>query len=374
MRKTTTILLLLLVSTMLSAQSMTREQAASVADSLVRQWRTTIVKANAAELNSGIIRHDSLSMPFRVKLFGQKPEGGYPLYISMHGGGNAPKQVNDEQWQNQIMLYTPKCGYYISPRAPWDDWNMWFRPGIDELFERLITTLVAGGFVNPDKVYLMGYSAGGDGVWRLAPRLADHWAAASMMAGHPGESSVVNMMNTPFSVWCGALDSSYDRNTLCAQRGAILDSLSTAHPSRYVHETHIVPGKPHWMDRVDTVAVEWMAQYVRNSAPSDIVWRQEEVTRPRFYWLSVNPSSAKQGMTVRASIKGNVITISECDYPSLTVWLNDRLVNLDKPVTIRTPKRTLFKGKLLRSADTMSQSLALFNDPSFVYSAKVEVQ
>jgi dienelactone hydrolase len=27
--------------------------------------------------------------------------------------------------------------------------------------------------VNPNKVYVMGYSAGGDGVWRLAPRMAD---------------------------------------------------------------------------------------------------------------------------------------------------------------------------------------------------------
>ena len=39
--------------------------------------------------------------------------------------------------------------------------------------------------VNPNKVYLLGYSAGGDGVYQLAPRMADRWAAAAMMADSP---------------------------------------------------------------------------------------------------------------------------------------------------------------------------------------------
>jgi poly(3-hydroxybutyrate) depolymerase len=44
--------------------------------------------------------------------------------------------------------------------------------------------------VNPDKVYLLGYPAGGDGVWQLAPRMADRFAAAAMMAGHPNGASL----------------------------------------------------------------------------------------------------------------------------------------------------------------------------------------
>ena len=37
--------------------------------------------------------------------------------------------------------------------------------------------------VDSDRVYLMGYSAGGDGVYQVAPRMADRFAAAAMMAG-----------------------------------------------------------------------------------------------------------------------------------------------------------------------------------------------
>ena len=35
-----------------------------------------------------------------------------------------------------------------------------------------------------------------------------------MMAGHPGESSQVNLMHVPYMIWMGALDSAYSRHTL----------------------------------------------------------------------------------------------------------------------------------------------------------------
>lgn len=115
----------------------------------------------------------------------------------MHGGGECPPEVNDGQWVNQIYLYEPAEGVYIAPRAPWNTSDLWHRKGLDELLEDVIRACVVFEGVNPNKVYLLGYSAGGDGVWRLAPRMADKWAAASMMAGHPGEASQVNLMNTP---------------------------------------------------------------------------------------------------------------------------------------------------------------------------------
>ena len=51
------------------------------------------------------------------------------------------------------------------------------------------------GDVDPNRVYIMGYSAGGDGVYQLAPRMADRWAAAAMMAGHPNDASPLGLRN-----------------------------------------------------------------------------------------------------------------------------------------------------------------------------------
>ena len=56
-------------------------------------------------------------MPFFYKIFGEKPKGGRSLWISMHGGGNAPAALNDSQYENQKRLYQPAEGIYLAPRA-----------------------------------------------------------------------------------------------------------------------------------------------------------------------------------------------------------------------------------------------------------------
>ena len=292
----------------------------------------------------------------------------------MHGGGSAPTEVNDQQWRNQIVLYAPKEGVYVAPRAPFDDWNMWFRPQMDAFFQQLIAAAVAEMGVSPDKVYLLGYSAGGDGVWRMAPRMADRWAAASMMAGHPGEASQLNLRNVPYMIWMGENDGAYNRNRLAVEKGAVMDSLQAADPEGYVHETHIISGKGHWMERVDTAAIAWMAKYRRNAVPERVVWRQEETVRPSMYWLKVDASEARPGMQIVASRKGNRIIVERCDYPFFTLCLNDEVADLDKPVIVEYNGRRLLKKRVRRSADIIARSLRERQDPRLVFSAELEVK
>lgn len=316
---------------------------------------------------------DGLKMPFEYKVFGKCPADGRSLYISMHGGGSAPTQVNNQQWFNQIHLYNPAEGIYVAPRAPWDDWNMWFKPGLDAFFEALIQTAVVEMRVNPDKVYLLGYSAGGDGVWRMAPRMADHWAAASMMAGHPGEASQVNLYHVPFMIWMGEQDAAYNRNTLAAEKGEVMDSLQNLYPNGYIHETHIIANKGHWMERADTLAVEWMPRFVRDSLPKHIRWRQEQVIRPALYWLAIEPEDAKEGMHVEAKIKGNEITILSCDYPKVRIYLNDDLLDLDKPVKVVYKREILAEQKLNRTLAVLASSLAKRGDKRMIFSTYIDV-
>ena len=317
---------------------------------------------------------DGLQMKFDYRVFGELPEDGRSLFISMHGGGNAPEALNTQQWKNQIRLYEPREGVYVAPRAPWDDWNMWFKPGLDEFFDALIQTAVVEMEVNPDKVYLLGYSAGGDGVWRMAPRMADRWAAASMMAGHPGDVSQVNLRNVPFMIWMGENDGAYDRNKLAVEKGRVMDSLQQAEPEGYIHETHIVKGKGHWMDRADTAAIAWMTKYKRNALPKKIVWRQEEVMRPFMYWLGVDLETARPGMAVVAELSGNEIKIEACDYPKLRIYLNDRMVDMDKPVKVTYKGKVLFEKKLARTAKCMARTLCERGDSELVFSGYVEVE
>ena len=353
---------------------MNREASEAARDRVISNWRHEQQAVLRNNIETSCITQDTLLMRYTATIYGEEPTDGRSLWISMHGGGNAPTVLNDSQWENQKVLYQPAEGVYVAPRAPWDDWDMWFKPPIDSMFEELIRTMVIYNNVNPDKVYLMGYSAGGDGVWRMAPRMADHWAAASMMAGHPGDVNLLSLRNLPFMIWCGGNDVAYDRNTLDAKRGLQMDSLQRTDPEGYIHSTHILPGKPHWMDLEDKAALPWMAQYRRNPYPKTIAWVQGDRNRTHFYWLAVPESEAKKGSIVRASIKGNTITIDTKDYTSATIYLNDELVNLDKPVVIKHGKKTVFKGMLSRTEENLRTSLAERGDPSYCFPARVEVK
>lgn len=367
-------ILFTLITLPLSAQHLTKAQALQEAQTLATQWIADTQTRYHQAWQDHTLTINGKTMPFWHTTFGEKPADGYSLFISLHGGGNAPSQLNDSQWENQKVLYQPKNSVYLVPRAPYDDWDMWFKPDLDSFYTTLIQMCVAYLDVNPDKVYLIGYSAGGDGVWRMAPRMADTWAGASMMAGHPGDVSLLNLRNTPFMVWCGALDSAYNRNRECTLRGLELDSLHTQDPNGYLHETHIVAGKPHWMDLTDAAALPWLQQYQRNPYPTHIVWRQEEVTHPHFYWLTAPTDQLQRGKTVRLTLQGNTVTIQQCDYTQLTLHFNDQMVNLDKPITIRHNGKTLFKGKLPRTLTNLQTTLAERGDLRYMFPAQVTLQ
>lgn len=353
------------------AQGLSRKQAQQVQAELVDEWMTEMRRKTEGIGTNQSVQRDDRTMPLHWQVFGEKPTGGYSLYISLHGGGNTAHQVNDSQWRNQWRLYAPQGAVYVCPRAPYDDWDMHFKPGLDEFYRDIILYAVTHLGVNANRVYVMGYSAGGDGVWRLAPRMADTWAAASMMAGHPGDVSLLNLRNTPFMVWCGALDAAYDRNKRCAERIQELDSLQHATPGGYVHEGHIVEGMGHWMEQTDTAAVSWMARHERNPYPHDIVWRQEEVLHHDFYWISVPDNEMQRGREVRLHVKGNGIYIERCDYRRIALGLADELVNLDKPVSIYLDGKRIMKRKLERSRDTMDKWLRLKGDPNYACPAEV---
>lgn len=346
------------------------EEAAMIIDSM---W----IAKSAKELNEQwkklTISDDSLQLACACRDFGPMPKDGRSLYISLHGGGECPKDVNDGQWMNQIYLYQLPEGLYVAPRAPWNTWNMWHRKGLDGLFEDLIRACVVFEGVNPNKVYLLGYSAGGDGVWRMAPRMADKWAAASMMAGHPGNASQENLINLPFMIWMGENDTAYDRNILAREKGVVLDSLAVANPGKYIHSTHILKDKGHWMDSEDAGAISWMAQYRRNPYPKQIVWRQEEVVRKNFYWLSAPEEELGHGKKVVVSIEGNIIDIRQCDYSRIRIYLNDNMVNLDKKVTVMYKGKKIAKKKLKRTIANMYRSLNEHNDRSYAFPCFIDI-
>ena len=361
-------------SDLASKETLTAEEVQTYMAALQQTWKDAVKAAYEESFNAGKIIIGQKKMPVWWTTFGKTPEGGRSLVISLHGGGGAPAATNNQQWENQKKLYQPTDAVYLCPRAIQDTWDLHFVNEADAFYDAIIRYAVSALDVNPNKVYIMGYSAGGDGVWRLGPRMADHWAAASMMAGHPGDVRLESLRNTPFAIWCGALDAAYDRNKECAARIAEMDALQAKDPEGYIHDGHIVAGKEHWMDLEDKAAVPWMQKFTRNPYPNKVVWVQGDAMKENFYWLGVRKDEAEKGKMLVASVKDNTVTIEKSDYTKVTVYLNDTLVNLDEPVKIVFGEKVLFEGTLKRTPQNMLSTLNTRGDLSYIFPALIEVK
>lgn len=317
---------------------------------------------------------DKLVMKFEYITYGVKPTAGWDLYISMHGGGGAPPQVNESQWRNQIRLYKPEQGIYLAPRAPTDNWNLWHEAHMDEFFDLLIRSAVVTMDVNPNRVYIMGYSAGGDGVYQMAPRMADRWAAAAMMSGHPNGVSPLNLRNIGFTLHAGELDSAYNRNKVAAEWKEMLAKLHADDPGGYANECVVHKGLGHWMNLTDAVAVPWMAGFTRNPYPDRVVWRRDDLRKTSFYWLAMPDSEKQGGAEVVAERKNQDISILRCSgIEKLTLRFNDRMLDLDKPVRVLQNGKPLFEGVLPRTVATLAKTLEGRSDRDLMFCSEVTV-
>src|SRR5262249_29453263 len=129
--------------------------------------------------------------PYTLKTVGNRPANGWALFIAMHGGGGVQKEVNDRQWQIMQGYYRDhpeQGGYlYLALRAPNDNWNGFYDGGIYPLIGNLVQQFLLFGEVNPNKVFIMGYSHGGYGAFAIGPKMPDRFAAIHASAAAPAD-------------------------------------------------------------------------------------------------------------------------------------------------------------------------------------------
>ncbi len=353
--------------------SFSKEDAPRVVQVIAEQVVSKDVDQRVKELKIRSLRYEDKTLKWLTKTFGDAPADGRSLWISMHGGGGAPAKVNDGQWQNQIRLYQPKEGIYVAPRAPTNTWNLWHQGHIDPMFNRLIENMIMLNGVNPNKVYLMGYSAGGDGVWQLAPRMADRFAAASMMAGHPNEAKLDGLRNLPFGLFMGENDNAHKRSEVAQERAKQLVELDKADPKGYTHMSRIYPDMGHWMKLKDAESLPWMAKFQRRTWPDKIVWYQDDVTHDRFYWLQLPEGKAEKGKRIVASVDGQMVKLTGDVPKGIQLLLNDEWIDIDQEiqVSVNDAKPKTYKAK--RSADVVRQALESRLDPSAAPTAVIVV-
>lgn len=362
--------------------ALTKADASTARQLLVADYDAQLKATRAGEMGATesqpkTITAGGVSMKYYRAERGKKPAGGWNLFISMHGGGDADKATNDSQWDNQLALvdgYDPKDAIWVAPRAPTDEWNMWFREHMDALFERLIANFIAFEGVDPNHVYLNGYSAGGDGAYQMGPRMADAWAGVGMSAGHPNDASPLSLRNTAFAIHVGGDDTSFDRNKKAAEWGMQLDELGAADTGGYIHQWQVHAGLPHWMELEDAVSIPFLQQHARDPLARKVVWRQQKALRSSFYWLAVDAADTKAESEITASYTGQTLSIDSAQsVKRVTLRVSDAMIDLDRPVTVKYGAKELFLGTISRTIGVLYRTLERRGDPALMFAGEVRV-
>ncbi len=352
----------------LDGEKLTSKRASAVAEKLWNAKERALRSTHKDAHERRVVEHGELSMPYWYTVYGDAQVGDRSLWISMHGGGGAPPTVNTRQWENQKKLYTLEEGVYLAPRAPTDTWNLWHQHHIDPMFEELVEHMIVFEGVDPNRVYIIGYSAGGDGVYQLAPRMADKLAAAGMMAGHPNETKPDGLRNIGFALHMGEKDGMYDRNKVASQWEEQLSELQESDGQGYRHQVVIHKDKGHWMGGQDAAALPWLATFDREPNPSKIVWLQDDVLHNQFYWLHVDEPKARD-RTV-AQIDGQRINIQTTHRGAMTILLNDDLVDMSQPIVVTVNDHAPSTYHASHDATVIKQSM---RDEIDWYSAKIDL-
>ena len=93
------------------------------------------------EIRACTIRMNGREMHYTLEVIGEPDENGlYPLYITLHGGGEAPAEDNNEQWLAMSQYYrgSVENGIYVACRGMEDVWNLHFLDETYPMYDRLI--------------------------------------------------------------------------------------------------------------------------------------------------------------------------------------------------------------------------------------------
>ena len=203
--------------------------------------------------------------------------------------------------------------------------------------------------------------------------MADRFAVAAMMAGHPNDAAVESLRNLPFTIHMGELDHTFNRNKKAAIWKKELADRHAKDPEGYTHEVQIHQGKGHWMDRKDAVAIPWMAQFSRRRFPKKVVWQQSNVKHKRFYWLAVNELPTKRPLIV-AKRDGQTVTIEQSDVDAVSVLINDQMLDMDQEVSVYWAGELVQTTKVNRTIGQLATSLIERGDPEMMFNARIEVK
>ncbi|EKX94335.1 hypothetical protein [Alloprevotella sp. oral taxon 473] len=360
-------------------------------------------------------------LQFYVGTKGEQPKSGYPLFLYLHGSGQA-----EQEWTTGLSLsqgFDDAPSTYVVPKMPnpTGEWYRWYQQSKQWAWEEMLQQAMASPNIDPNRIYVFGISEGGYGSQRLASYYADYWAGAGPMAG--GEplrnAPAENCQHIAFSLLTGSQDYGFGRNQITMVAKEVFDQLEQQYPNTFKHRIELQQGRGHGINYNPTTS--WLKEYRRNPRPQEFLWENFPMGgryRSGFYNLRVDESpklpevaATSPGATndydgrsnryfhhlsmanneVRLTVKEVTYTVTEnvpgtsipmkfnrtyspAKSGTYTIFLDNTLVNLAQPVKVWVNGKKVFEGTVKCDAKNIRESLELFHDPERLFPAAVQVK
>ena len=325
---------------------------------------------------------------------GTTPEGGFPLFISLHGGGkdfvNNPwdSQSNTIAYNSNISLATHEREWFtlfFIPRMADDRIGRWYLQPQRALIRKVCRLAAVSGFVNPKKIYIFGYSEGGYGSHRLALFMPDYFAGASPIAACEPLKAPENLRNIPFSIYMGEEDNGFERASYARLWKDKLAELQKQAQNDYIHKVNMIPGIGHHISPYTHTT--WLLQHEKHTYPNNITYLyynmtsdyDEEAYSNGVYYLDFRELKHQPNAEVLFKVEhnGNIFNITTDDINntkvqgSLGLFIND--VDFSKPIEVYKEGKLVFRQLVQPNIGAMADALSLWCDPLRMFPAKITI-
>jgi hypothetical protein len=274
-----------------------------------------------------------------------KQESPYPVILVIPDEGVDPKQHIIERWQENILKDN---AIIAAPKMPGSAGEWTQRDGIASVM-LLLRTITDQYSVDYDRIYLAGRGAGVAAALSIAEMFPDRFAGVIGRAGDAGETLPSNFSNLPtYFAGGGAQASKFQEGVDAAGYGnCTLDA-----------------------DGLEADIWNWIQSNPRKSVPEQVVLHPGAPFPTRAYWLAVPPGAeANAKVTAKVDRDTNTITVDGEGVASVTLFYNDALVDMSKPITVIANGKE-YKDQIPRSFKTCLNLIYKgTNDPGRVFVA-----
>jgi dienelactone hydrolase len=341
--------------------------------------------------------------PYGPATWIQSGKGGRKrgLILGLHGGGEGVGSASDaaSSWKVKDAL----CVYPQGIRLVHDTWNTVHG-------EKFLLTLIeyakVSSNIDPDRVYVMGFSMGGTGSWFMAGRHPDLFAGAtpahgvfmadpkSQLARKEDVKSLQhgllpNVRNLAMYYYTGSVDRNCMPGTYLFAWDRLLE-LRQQDPEGYqglhfqIHEglAHSFPtGEP-------AKGIEFLLAQRRDTFPQKLVWEYAAQPFPRpsssdrtdrwikrwYYWLHC--SDPQDRMWVTATRQGNLIDLEVrgADPRTFSIYLHPRMWNSTEDLVVQLSGREVYRGRPQADLRVILESLDQRLDRSMVFDRRISLE